>query len=277
MPEAHVKPCYLLETPKAQGATDATILEDEAKAEMDNQQVTQIELGWLAGFIDGEGYIGIQIQKGKSKYTTYQVAIQVSNTDMEMVLRAQTIIQKMGINPYIRTHGFGDRNQPNRKTVYVLIIRRMKGVSTVLKIVSPFLTGEKRERAILVLEYCLSRAESHIRGSHYNQYTERESQIVDLCVAKQHRGTSETTRKAQLERRDLMLAKAYINKREYNKERQKDPVHHARTMELQRIRRGIPEGREQEKEYRRQLNIRRKEAIASFPTEDDIVRPFAKA
>ena len=64
--EAHVKPCYLLETPKAQGASSATILEDEVKTEMGNQQVTREEIGWIAGFIDGEGYLGIYMYRNHS-------------------------------------------------------------------------------------------------------------------------------------------------------------------------------------------------------------------
>jgi hypothetical protein len=169
------------------------------------------------------------------------------------------------------------RNKPKSKVVWILAISKLNKIIKVLEVVNPYLTGTKSERGKLILEYCQVRLQNWIPGSRYNVLSEREVQIIELCIAKQKRGTSETTRKAQLERRDLMLAKAYMNKREYNKEREKDPAHHARRLELQRTRRGTPEGREQEKEYRRQLNIRRKEALASFSTEDDIVRPYAKA
>ena len=328
MPEAHVKPCYMLEHLKAPSASNAKIsgikvdfvrdfdkveynkavecchiprplittiplkeeivmtnptlslFPNENQPEIGNQQVTRIELGWLAGFIDGEGYIGIQRYKTKHNHICYSVAMQVTNTDEAMILRAQSIIQKIGVNPYIRTHGYGVRNQPDRKVVYVLVVHRMKPLETVLKKVTPFLSGKKQERAILVLEYCISRSQHFIKGSHYNVMTERETQIVDLCIAKQQRGTSETTRKAQLERKNLMLAKAYLNKQEYVRKWKKDPVNHARAMESQRIRRGTFEGREKEreyqKEYRRRLNIRRKDSLRSM-TDDDIVRPFAKA
>jgi hypothetical protein len=306
MPEAHSKPRYMLESLKAQSASYAKISEikvdfmknsgkieenkeevsmtnsispvsvNEVQPEIGNQQVTQFEIGWLAGFIDGEGYIGIQPQKTKNNMN-YSVAMQVSNTDEVMILKAQSIIQKMGVNPYIKTHGFGERNQPKRKIVYVLVVHRMKPLVVVLQQVLPFLTGLKAERAKLVIEYCLSRADHFVKGSHYNVMTEREVQIVELCVAKQKRGTSETTREAQLERSKLMLAKAYVNKKEYNENREKDPVVHARRIELQQIRRGTPKGREKEREYRMALNIRRKEALRSVLADDDIVRPYARA
>lgn len=277
MPEAHSKPRYMLEYPKAQGATNAKILEDEAFAEMDDQQVTQIEIGWLAGFIDGEGYIGIQGYKTRNRHASYSCAIQISNTDEVMIFKAQKIIQKMGVNPYIRTHGFGERNQPWRKIVYVLVIHRMNKIISVLESVNPHLTGTKKERGELVLEYCQLRLQNYKPGSHYNIMTEREAQIIDLCIAKQKRGTSETTREAQLERSKLMLAKSYINKREYNKNRENDPDIHAKRIERQRTRRGTPEGREKEREYRTALNIRRKDALRSVLADDDIVRPYAKA
>jgi hypothetical protein len=267
----------MLEHPKAPSATYAKISGDETDVEMGNQQATQIEIGWLAGFIDGEGYIGIQGYKTRNRHSSYSCAIQISNTDEAMILKAQQIIQKMGINPYIRTHGYGERNKPKSRIVYVLIVHRMSGIIKVLDIVAPYLTGTKKERAKLVLEYCLSRKQHFVPGSHYNVMTEREAQIIELCIAKQKRGASETTRKAQLERSKLMLAQAYINKREYGKIYAQDPVVHAKRMEAQRTRRGTPDGREKEKEYRRLLNIRRKDALRSVVTDDDIVRPYAKA
>ena len=271
MPEAHVKPCYMLEHPKAQGATYAKILVDEANAEMGNQQVTQIEIGWLAGFIDGEGYIGISQYKTRNRRTSYSCAIQICNTDEAMILKAQKIIQKMGINPYIKADGYKLKNKESHKNVWTLKVHRMNKIIPILETVNPYLTGTKKERGELVLEYCQSRLQSFVPGSHYNIMTEREAQIIDFCIAKQKRGTSETTREAQLERSKLMLAKAYVNKQEYNRKYQKDPVNHARTMDLQRNR------RENEREYRQQLNIRRKDALRSELTGDDIVRPFAKA
>jgi len=259
--------------------TDSTVpqLSDEIQPEIGNQQVTQIEIGWLAGFIDGEGYIGIQRYKTRHDNMSHTVAMQISNTDEEMILRAQKIIQKMGVNPYIRKHGYGERNKPKSKTVWVLVVHRMQPLANVLETVKPFLTGAKKERAELVFEYCASRAAHFIQGSHYNVMTEREAQIVELCIAKQKRGTSETTREAQLERSKLMLAKAYTNRKEYLREREKDPEIHAKRIERQRTRRGTPEGREKEREYRRQLNIRRKDALRSVLADDDIVRPYAKA
>ncbi len=277
MPEGLLKPCYMLEHPKAPSATYAKISGDETDVEMGNQQVTQIEIGWLAGFIDGEGYIGIQGYKTRNRHASYKCALQVSNTDEAMILKAQKIIQKVGTNPYIRTHGYGVRNQIHRKIVLVLVVAKMSRLIPVLELVVPYLTGLKKERGELVLEYCRSRMKTWVPGSHYNTMTEREARIIDLCIAKQKRGTSETTRKAQLERSKLMLAQAYINKREYGNKYAQDPVVRAKRMEAQRTRRGTPEGREKEREYRTALNIRRKDALRSVVTDDDIVRPYAKA
>jgi len=203
MPEAHSKPCYMLEHPKAQGASNATILVDEEKSEMDNQQATQIELGWIAGFIDGEGYIGVQEYKTRRKHPSFKCAIQISNTDEVMILKAQRIFQKIGVNPYLRVYQYGLNNRPKSKTVWILVVGKMHKIVQVLESVNPYLTGMKKERADLILEYCQSRLKHWVRGSHNNVISEREAQIVELCIAKQKRGASETTRKAQLESSEL--------------------------------------------------------------------------
>jgi hypothetical protein len=198
----------MLEPPKAAGATDAKILADEAKAEMDNQQVTHIEIGWLAGFIDGEGYIGISEYKTRRRHPSYSCALQISNTDEKMIQKAQGIIKKIGVNPYIRTHGHGVRDMPKSKIVWVLIVHRMNKLIPILEIVNPHLTGGKKERGELVLEYCRSRLKTWVPGSHHIMMTEREAQIVELCIAKQKRGTSETTRAAQLKNSELNRQKS---------------------------------------------------------------------
>ena len=216
MPEAHVKPCYMLETPKTQGATDAKILEDEAMAEMGKQQVTQIEIGWLAGMIDGEGYLGFQAYKTRNNHRSVSVELSITNTDEQMILRLQNILQRIGVNPYINNSTYKIKHKPTHKNVWKIVLHRMNKVLKVLEIVNPYLTGQKQERGKLVLEYCQSRLVNYIPGSHHNIMTKREARIVELCIAKQKRGTSETIRKAQLENSELQRQKTESRRNKIN-------------------------------------------------------------
>ena len=200
MPEAHVKPCYMLETPKTQDATKEIIPVDEAMAEMGNQQATLDEIAWLAGIIDGEGYIGIQLENIRKHFVVRRatVGLQISNTDEEIIIKASNIMRKIGVNPYLKVDSSALK-KTTKKPVYVISIHRMAVVSRALNPVLPYLTGNKKLRAELIMEFCESRLKNFIKGSHTaNFYTDRELQIIDICLPLQKRGASETIRKAEL-------------------------------------------------------------------------------
>lgn len=258
MPEAHSKPCYMLEHPKAQSATyakiseikvdimrkfgtiDTMLLSDEIQPEMDNQQATQIEIGWLAGIIDGEGYLGFQVYKTRNRHQSISTELSVTNTDEQIIIKAQKIMLKIGVNPYINMSSYKMKNNPTHKNTWKIVVHRLSTVLKVLEVVNPYLTGAKQDRAILVLEYCKSRLVNYVPGRHFNPMTEREAQIVDLCIAKQKRGAPEAIRKAQLEQSALceqIKLKSVENKREYNSKYQKD--NRAKINEQQRQRRSI--------------------------------------
>ena len=76
---------------------------------MGNQQATDAELGWLAGIIDGEGWLGVSLEtehwyrEGKNtRQQSIKVEIKVVNCDPEIVVKTAQIMQKLGVNPYIR-------------------------------------------------------------------------------------------------------------------------------------------------------------------------------
>jgi hypothetical protein len=193
----------MLETPKAQGATNAKNLEDEVKAEMDNQQVTREEIGWLAGFIDGEGYIGISLNKNHSNgCKTIKVEMSVCNTDKAMIDKYVAIINKLGSNPYLKKQKkYKCYNGDNKKDVYRATLHRMGPLFRVLKAFLPHLTGQKKTRAELIYEFLESRLwkSDKCKGVRSIPYTEREIEIIHRCLELQKRGTSETTRRAELE------------------------------------------------------------------------------
>jgi len=198
----------MLETPKGQGTSIVTIPEYDTKVEMGNQQVTLLELGWLAGIIDGEGYIGFQVYKTRCLHHSISTELSISNTDEPIILRAQRIIQAIGVNPYVKFSTYKAKNKPTHKNLWTLVIHRLSPVAKVLEAVSPYMTGAKKERAILVLEYCKSRFAHFVPGSHNNIMTDREAEIIELCIAKQKRGSSETIRKEQLENSVLARQKS---------------------------------------------------------------------
>lgn len=201
----------MLETPKAYSHHLGNSREDVT---MGNQQATDAEIGWLAGIIDGEGWLGMSVETEhwyRVGYNTRQksikVEIKVTNCDPAVVYKTAEIIQKLGVNPYIRAQGAATK--PNHRQAYEVSVKRLATVKHVLNIVRPYLIGTKAERADLILRFIeLRQSNPGIPNPHYadggkgkkgpgtiRPYTTEELEIVEQCRALQSRkGASETTR-----------------------------------------------------------------------------------
>lgn len=181
---------------------------------MGNQQATDIELGWLAGIIDGEGWLGVSIETEHwyrvDKHTrekSIKVEVKVVNTDPAIVVRTAEIMRKIGVNPYLR-HG----NRTLKKTpVYEVSIKRLAPVQRLLLVIRDHLVGTKQQRADLILRFIELRQNNpgipnpaYANGQKGRKgpgvirpYTEEELTLVEQCRALQARsGASETTRAA---------------------------------------------------------------------------------
>lgn len=214
----------LLETPKALGATKATIQGMRSNmTEMGNQQPTLVELGWLAGLIDGEGYIGIcrnNDYRNKVAYVGYIPMMHVCNTDEAIILKARDIMRKMGLNPYIRAaKTYNKKSKDN----YRVQVKHMNKLINLLSPILPYLTGHNQERAKLVVEFCESRLDQkalsvreskRINNNHHSAtfkpkpYTERQLAIIEQVGKLTARGGSETTRMAARLKSEIRKIKA---------------------------------------------------------------------
>ncbi len=181
---------------------------------MGNQQATDAELGWLAGIIDGEGWLGMSVETEHwyrvDKHTrqhSVKVEIKVTNCDPAIVYRTAEILLKLGVNPYIRQQG--GTLKPNHAQPYEVSIKRMAPVQHVLTAVRPNLVGTKAKRADIIQEFILLRqsnpgvpnpayadGQKGRRGPRtIRPYTSQEIALVEQCRALQSRkGASETTR-----------------------------------------------------------------------------------
>jgi hypothetical protein len=181
---------------------------------MGNQQATDAELGWLAGIIDGEGYLGMNVESEHNYRPTHhtrrhsiKVEIKVTNCDPEIVVKTAQIMQKLGVNPYIRQPAVVLKE--NHKVHYEASIKRMAPVKRVLEAVLPYLVGSKLERAGIILRFIELRTSNpgivnpayadNAKGRHgprvIKPYSTEELELVDQCRALQSRkGASEITR-----------------------------------------------------------------------------------
>lgn len=188
--------------------------DSQKRDEMDNQQVTQVELAWLAGFIDGDGCLAIYKQNDRKTRridNTFYVSLSITNCEEELILKSRDIIRKLGVNTYIRS----SNRKGVKRDVYELKTKRMVSLSRVLPSLIPYLTGSKKKRAELVVEFCESRINQkpedmpkienggRINSGTHKPLTFRQWEIIEECGKLSARGTSETTRMAARKKSEI--------------------------------------------------------------------------
>jgi len=202
---------------------------------MANQQATTAELAWLAGIVDGEGYLGLNLETEhwfRPGYNTRQksvkVELRITNTDAAIIEKAAQVLRHLEVNPYLRQTGI----TASGRNVYDVSIKRMAPVQRVLLAIKEYLTGSKQERSDLILKFIAKRQSNqgelnpaYAGGANGRKgprtirpYTEEELQLVESCRALQSgKGASETTRESQARLLALWKARAAKRKLELDK------------------------------------------------------------
>ena len=137
----------------------------------DNQQATELEIGWLAGIYDGEGYLGFSRQNAK-KVRSIRPDIQLVNCDPDVILKVRKILNMIGINPYIRERV---HNKEKWSRNYILQFSKFSDIKKFIDTLGHLLTGEKKKRAELMLRL----ANSRVGKTKRDQYTEEELTIIN--------------------------------------------------------------------------------------------------
>lgn len=137
----------------------------------DNQQqtVSDFEVGWMTGLIEGEGTVSLTICKrnGRGQQIRVIPRVIVANSDVAIIEKYLDILGRMGIGKYVR------RTKPNNlkvsklfamqgirtnfrdiTTVYVEGFKRMLRLLTT---VTQHMVGEKKLRASLLLKFIQKR------------------------------------------------------------------------------------------------------------------------
>jgi hypothetical protein len=121
---------------------------------MDNQQrkteVSELELGWLCGLFDGEGYVGGHWQN-KGHYTP---TLSISNTENTVLDKLISILDALGLPFYI--YWQPRKSDYGVKQLWQVKAGGMKRVMRWLAVIGPHLVG-KKEQADLLLAYCQGR------------------------------------------------------------------------------------------------------------------------
>jgi hypothetical protein len=116
--------------------------------EMGNQQATDLEIGWMAGILDGEGSISMRAWPYKGKIH-FVVSVSVSNTSRELLTKFSDICSKLGVNLHWISKSVPSGNLPG----WDIETKKISHCARILRSTIANLTS-KQEKASLVLSFC---------------------------------------------------------------------------------------------------------------------------
>ena len=132
-------------------------------------------LAWLAGFIEGDGSIGLgkHVQHNRTTYSPY---IRISNTDALLIENCYKILDNLDLKYWLHS------KKTKNGTAWDLQVKGFKRCQKLLPLLIPYLVGKKRKRAELTLEWITSRELT----TNNRTYTERELEIYDIIKSLCH-------------------------------------------------------------------------------------------
>ena len=149
---------------------------------MDNQQLSlsDFDLGWMVGIIDGEGCIGLWSRGGERKHT-FKPGLRMANTSKAIIDKFTGMLDTLGC-PY-HTVYYKPRNERS-KEYWTVSIEGFKRLPKILPLIKDLLV-EKHQQASLVLEWVESRSSKW----HHAEFSPRELEIPRLVSELNHRGS----------------------------------------------------------------------------------------
>ena len=144
---------------------------------MDNQQERfDLRLAWLAGIIEGEGWVTLglvkSLKRDKTIYPAYVPNIGLVNTDLSIVEESEEIFRLLNVKyrsqlrkAYIGSDGI------SRKEKKEISVASHENFMILAKAIRPYMIGDKKYRVDKILEFISLRRSKPKRGkdSRYGQ------------------------------------------------------------------------------------------------------------
>jgi len=123
----------------------------------------KLTLAYIAGLLDGEGYIGIRKASWK-KYRHLKLLVQITNSDKEVIEWIKNTSQTLVKSGFIDV--LPAKN--TRKARYVFKLEGMKGIKRFLQMLLPYLRI-KRKQAEMALKYISIREKRGLTKPYSNE------------------------------------------------------------------------------------------------------------
>src|SRR4051812_5788974 len=91
----------------------------------DNQQGSPVNIAWLAGHLDGDGWIGIiRARRTGRDYYRYTASLACMSTSWRNIEKCRAILDSFGVNTYLKeTDSYTGKDGSKRKRIWNLSLR----------------------------------------------------------------------------------------------------------------------------------------------------------
>ena len=141
-----------------------------------NSRLSDLQVGYLAGIMDGEGTITFVYHKSKTNVNVIHSPVvflcAVANSNPLIIESVTSLLRALGIRHKVFTPK-KEWNKKAKKRPYAVHVQGMDSAKAYLKVIGELLSG-KKEQATLTLEYLERRKE----GQRVKEITERDLQII---------------------------------------------------------------------------------------------------
>lgn len=136
-------------------------------------KATEAELGWFAGMLEGEGCLYFTKQQYKKRNGKFDIIVgaQITNTDISIINKLVEILDRCELSWFIRTKKVYSRNHSQ---CFYIECRNQGMLKKSLEIFTPYMFGEKKSKAELILKFLVKR--NGKRGN--NPYTSDELSLI---------------------------------------------------------------------------------------------------
>lgn len=110
----------------------------------------EVEFAWLAGIIDGEGNLNVQVRPGRNGKIYFRPKIRVANTDVRMIEKISRIYAELGAISFYSAHKQRGKNGAVYKTQLNIEIASQGSCRKLLERIIPYLANKKHLAEVLL-------------------------------------------------------------------------------------------------------------------------------
>lgn len=110
----------------------------------------QVDWAWLAGIIDGEGNLNVQVRPGPNGKPYFRPKVRVANTDIRMIQKISEIYAEAGVVFFYSVHPQRGKNGAAYKTQMNIEVASQGSGAAVLEWIMPYLINKRRTAEALL-------------------------------------------------------------------------------------------------------------------------------